>query len=137
MRLIAMFPGFLLTMTLLTSLALVLVACGGASAPTPTPTSSDAQISLTTHPDPPQSGKVELIVQVNDARGQPLPDADVYIFAGHTEMKGMDMNGKATAQGDGRYTTTANFSMAGPWKVTVQVKKAPLDVIQVFNLELN
>lgn len=136
MRLMAMFPGFLLAMILLTSIASVLAACGGAGAPTPTPASAEAQISLTTNPDPPQSGKVELIVQVNDAKGQPLPDAEVYIFAGHTEMKGMDMNGKATTQGNGRYTTTANFSMAGPWKVMVQVKKAPLDVVQEFNLEL-
>jgi len=136
MRLITMVPGFLLTMALLTSFALVLAACGGGNATTPTPASSDATISLTTNPETPQSGNVELIVQVNDAKGQPLPDADVYIFADHTEMKGMSMNGKATAQGGGRYATTANFSMAGPWKVTVQVKKAPLDVVQEFKLEL-
>ncbi len=136
MRSIAMFAGFLLTAALLTSLALVLAGCGGASTPTPTPTSSDAQISLTTNPNPPQSGNVQLIVQVNDAKGQPLPDANVYIFADHIEMKGMSMNGKATAQGGGRYATTANFSMAGPWKVTVQVKKAPLDVVEEFKLEL-
>ncbi|MEW5957916.1 MAG: FixH family protein [Chloroflexota bacterium] len=136
MRSIGMPRSFLLVMILLTSLTLVLAACGGASAPTPTPASAEAQILLTTNPNPPQSGDVELIVQVNDAMGQSIPDADVYIFADHTEMKGMDMNGKATAQGDGRYATTANFSMAGPWKVTVQVKKAPLDVVQEFNLEL-
>jgi hypothetical protein len=93
-------------------------------------------ISLTTNPNPPQSGNVELIVTVNGAGGQPIPDADVYVFADHTEMQGMNMNGKATAQGNGRYATTADFSMPGQWKVTVQVKKAPLDVTQDFNLDL-
>lgn len=75
------------------------------------------------------------MVTVNDASGQPIPDADVFVFADHTEMKGMNMNGRATPQGGGRYTIAANFSMSGPWKVTVQVKKTPLDVAQEFNLE--
>ncbi|MCL4302121.1 MAG: FixH family protein [Anaerolineae bacterium] len=127
---------FLLLMTLLASLTLVLAACGGASAPPSPPATAEAQVSLTTNPDPPQSGDVELVVQVNDVQGQPIPDADVYIFADHTEMKGMTMNGKATAQGAGRYATTAGFAHGGKWKVTVQVKKAPLDVVQEFNLEL-
>jgi hypothetical protein len=131
-----------ITLILLVLLSLVLAACGGAGAPTPTPASPGAQISLTTNPDPPQSGNVELIVMVNDANGQPIPDAEVYVFADHTDMKGMNMNGKATAQGNGRYAITADFSMSGQWKVTVQVRgvpplggKTPLNVAQDFNLE--
>lgn len=110
-------------------------ACSGAAAPSPTPVQAGPKISLTTNPDPPRSGEVELMVTVNDASGQPIPDADVFVFADHTEMKGMNMNGRATPQGGGRYTIAANFSMSGPWKVTVQVKKTPLDVAQEFNLE--
>jgi len=37
------------------------------------------------------------------------------------------MHGKATEQGDGVYAITANFSMDGNWKLTVQVKKDNLD----------
>jgi len=73
---------------------------------------------------------------VNDPNGEPIPDADVFIFADHTEMKGMSMNGRATAQGGGRYTTTASFAHSGKWKVTVQVKKAPLGLVEEFHLEL-
>ena len=123
------------TLTLLSLLSLVLTACGRAGAPTPTPASPGAQISLTTNPSPPTSGEVELVVMVNDANGQPIPDAEVYVFADHTDMKGMNMNGKATAQGNGRYAITADFSMSGQWKVTVQVRKTPLNVTQDFNLE--
>ncbi len=124
-------------LTLLILLSLVFAACGGAGAPTSTPASSGAQISLTTNPNPPQSGNLELIVMVNDASGQPIPDAEVYVFADHTDMKGMNMNGKATAQSNGRYAITADFSMSGQWKVTVQVRKTPLNVTQDFNLELD
>lgn len=121
---------------LLISLAVILSGCGGAAEPTPIPASSEVQISLTTLPDPPKSGPVELVVQVNDANNQPIPEADVFVFADHIDMKGMSMNGRATAQGGGRYAINADMSMAGNWKVTVQVKKAPLDVVQEFNLEL-
>ena len=113
-----------------------LSACGGAAAPSPTSGQSNTNISLTTNPDPPKSGDVELIVTVNDTSGQPIPDADVFIFADHTEMEGMSMNGQATAQGGGRYAITAGFEHEGKWKVTVQVKKAPLDEAQEFSLEL-
>jgi hypothetical protein len=122
-----------LALVLLAGLS-ILTACG---ASTPAPASGDGTISLTTNPNPPQSGDVELVVQVNDAKGQPIPDADVFIFADHTEMEGMNMNGRATAQGDGRYAITAGFEHSGMWKVTVQVKKAPNDIVQEFNLELN
>jgi hypothetical protein len=125
----------LLTLSLLAGLTF-LTACGGAAAPSPTPAQAGPKISLTTNPDPPKSGDVELVVMVNDPNGQPIPDADVFIFADHTEMKGMSMNGRATAQGGGRYATTASFAHSGKWKVTVQVKKAPLDVVEEFHLEL-
>ena len=114
----------------------LLAACSGAAAPSPTPVQAGPKISLTTNPDPPRSGEVELMVTVNVASGQPSPDADVFVFADHTEMKGMSMNGRATAQGGGRYATTASFGHSGKWKVTVQVKKAPLDVVEEFILEL-
>lgn len=127
--------SILLTLSLLAGLTF-LTACSGAAAPTPTPAQPGLKISLTTNPDPPKSGEVELMVRVDDANGQPIPDADVFVFADHTEMKGMSMNGRATVQGGGQYATTASFGHSGKWKVTVQVKKAPLDVVEEFILEL-
>lgn len=125
----------ILPVFLFAGLAILLVACGSAAPPAPTPVStSDVNISLVTLPDPPQTGPVELVVQVNDAGDQPVADADVFVFADHTDMKGMGMNGRATAQGHGRYAINADLSMSGNWKVTVQVKKAPVDVAEEFNL---
>ncbi len=118
--------SLVIALTWLFGLLIVLAECGG-SAPSPTPASPAANISLTTSPNPPKSGNVELAATVNDASGQPITDADVFIFANHTEMSGMSMNGKATAQGSGRYAINATLSMSGKWKVTVQVKKRPLD----------
>ena len=113
-----------------------LIACGDAAAPSSPPAQSGVNISLTTNPDPPKSGDVELVVTVSDTSGQPIPDADVFIFADHSEMQGMSMDGRTTAQGGGQYAITAGFEHGGKWKVTVQVKKAPLDTAQEFDLEL-
>lgn len=121
-----------LLLTLLLVLALAISACSNSGA---TPTSALASVILTTSPSPPSSGSVELTASVKDANGQPLDGAEVFVFGNHTDMTGMTANGKATAQGSGRYTLRANFGMAGTWKVTVQVKKTPLDVTQSFNLE--
>ncbi|MER3457858.1 MAG: hypothetical protein C4309_03750 [Chloroflexota bacterium] len=121
---------------LFVGLSLVLAACGGAGATAPTPAAAGPKVVLTTSPDPPLSGNVELVLTVTDANGQPIPDADVYVFADHTEMSGMMMQGKATAQGGGRYAITANLSMSGTWKISVQVKKSPLNYTQDFNLEV-
>lgn len=119
-------------LTLLIATALAVSACNNSGA---TPTSALASVILTTSPSPPTSGNIELTATVKDASGQPLDGAEVFVFGNHTEMTGMTTNGKATAQGAGRYTLRANFGMAGTWKVTVQVKKPPLDVTQSFNLE--
>jgi hypothetical protein len=126
----------LVTLTLLGVLAGALSGCGATPSPSPSPAAAGPTIALSTNPDPPTSGDVELIVMVNNAQGQPISDADVYLFVDHTDMQGMGMNGKATPQGNGRYAITAGFEMAGNWKVTVQVKKSPLDVAQDFTLVL-
>lgn len=125
----------LITVTLLIGLSIVLVACGGTGATMPTPTASP-KVALTTNPDPPASGNVELVLMVTDASGQPITDADVYVFADHTGMSGMTLQGKATSQGGGRYAISANLSMGGKWKISVQVKKSALNYTQDFNLEV-
>ncbi len=116
----------------LLALALVANSCGNGEA---TPTAAPATIVLATDPNPPTSGKVELMVTVSDANGQPLDGAEVFVSGNHTEMAGMATNGKATEQGGGRYALQENFAMGGTWKITVQVKKTPLDVTQTFKLE--
>jgi len=119
--------GFLI----LPGIAFILSACGGGATPTPAP----ATINLTTISNPPTSGEVEMVASVTDAAGQPLESAEVFMFGNHTEMTGMTVNGKATPQGNGRYSVKTNVSMGGKWKFTVQVKKPPIDVTETFTLE--
>lgn len=107
--------------------ALAASACSGSGA---TPTSTPASIKLTTNPNPPTSGNIELVATITDANGQPLDEAEVFVFSSHTEMTSMAMNGKAIAKGSGQYTLQTSFSMNGRWKITVQVKKPPLNITE-------
>ena len=128
-------PMFL-ALGLLLGLSLALAACGGASQPAATQTPAPVQITLSTDPNPPSMGPVEIVFTVLDAQGQPVSSADVDVIASHTEMGGMTMHGKATDQGNGKYAITANYSMSGKWLVTVQVKKEDLDFKQDIDLQV-
>lgn len=109
----------LLPVLFMALLALTLAAC----APTVTPAAADpVKIDLVASPNPPALGDVELIITLADPSGQPVDTAQVDLLASHTGMAGMDMQGQATGQGNGRYTLTANFGMSGDWKVTVEVR---------------
>jgi len=118
--------------------ALALSACGGGSAGSTAPTSAAGpQVTLTTNPNPPEMGPVELVIDVKDARGQPVNGANVLVLASHTDMSGMDQQGQATAQGNGRYAITADMSgMGGEWLITVQVRKDDLNLAQDFRIEV-
>ena len=118
------------------SLSLVLAACGGADTPTPAATTAPVTITLNTNPNPAMMGDVELQFTVVDDQGQPVSGADFDVIADHTEMNGMTMHGKATDQGDGRYAISTNFSMAGKWRLTVQVRKDALDYKQDIALQI-
>jgi hypothetical protein len=110
----------------------VLSACGAAATP-----ATSSPITLTTAPNPPKRGPVELIVDVKDAQGQPLDDAQVLILASHTGMGGMNVQSPAKPQGQGRYTLTADLSgMSGQWLVTVQVNKGALNLAQDFKINV-
>lgn len=114
--------------------AFVLSACGGNAAPTP---AASLPITLTTKPNPPERGPIELSVDVKDTQGQPLDDAQVLILASHTGMGGMNVQRPAKPQGKGRYTLTADLSgMSGQGLVTVQVSKGALNLAQDFKINV-
>jgi nitrogen fixation protein FixH len=109
-------------------------ACGGGGAATP---AASMQISVTTLPDPPVKGPVELIVDVKDAQGQPLNDANVIVLTSHTTMNGMNQQGPAKARGNGRYAMLTDMSgMNGQWLITVQVSKGSLNLAQDFKIDV-
>lgn len=116
--------------------SMILAACGGSNAPTQ-PGAADVTINLTTNPDPPESGQLELVVTLTDTAGQPIDDAAVNLLASHATMSGMDMQGAATSQGNGRYAITADFVASGEWLVTVEVRIHGSEAIRKdFNLTL-
>ena len=116
--------------------ALFVSAC---SAPPPAPApaiSSQPQVTITTNPNPPTaSGETELLFDVKDANGKALNGAELTVLADMIGMGMGMMQGKATDQGNGRYATKVPFSMAGDWKVTVELRQGnDLLVRQDFTL---
>lgn len=81
----------------------------------------EIHVQLTTNPDTPRVGNVELALSIKDQNGQPVEGALVNITADHIDMSGMIMSGLATDQGGGIYAITADFSMSGNWKINVNV----------------
>jgi hypothetical protein len=126
----------LLFIILVAGMSLFMAACGGAATQAPAATPAPATITLNTNPNPPVAGDVELRFTVVDDKGQPVSGADFDVIADHTDMSGMTMHGKATDQGGGSYAILTNFSMAGNWLLTVQVRKEGLDFKQDINLEI-
>ena len=116
-------------------LAIALTACGGAATPEATPP-PELKIRLSTNPNPPTVGDVELVFEVIDQEEQPVTGANVDVIADHTDMGGMTMHGIATEQGNGRYAITAGFSMAGKWVVTVEVENAALNYKTDLELQI-
>ena len=98
---------FVLTLILLAGLLFALAACTDSSSSPPNgelETSDGINVSLTTMPDPPVNGSIELVASVMDAQGQ------------------------------GRYSIVTDLSMSGSWKVTVQVNQGGLRTLEEFNL---
>ncbi len=126
-----------LMLILLAGLLFTLAACTDSlSSPSngESETSDGINVSLTTVPDPPVNGRIELVASVMDAQGQPIEDAGVFFMASHTDMAGMYTDGQGIAQGQGRYSIVIDLGMTGPWKVTVQVNQGGLRTVKEFNL---
>ena len=126
-----------LFLSLLLFIPLSLAACGGNNSPaTAQPVPASTNISLATNPNPARVGDVELRFTVTDPSGQPVSGASFDVFADHTDMSGMTMHGTATEQGNGVYSITANFSMPGNWKLSIEVKKGDLSQKQDIQLKV-
>jgi len=122
---------------LVISLSMILAACGGADSTNPPETTpTPVTITMSTNPNPPVVGDVELQFTVVDMNGQPASGANFDVIADHTEMNGMAMHGVATEQGKGRYAINTNFTMPGKWKLTVEVRKDEIDHKQEIDLQI-
>ena len=71
------------------------------------------------------TGKNNMAVGIRDGGGKDVTDATVAIDYGMPAMPGMPaMNYKATVGlKDKRYLATLDFSMSGPWMITVKITR--------------
>ncbi|PKO16621.1 MAG: hypothetical protein CVU39_07300 [Chloroflexi bacterium HGW-Chloroflexi-10] len=113
--------------------AILLVGCSGTTQTQET-SSDPLKIILVTDPVTPVVGNNELILEIQDEKGQPLSGAQVEVSADHTDMSGMTMTGPASEQENGKYAIDADFSMSGNWKITVYVRKESVDFKKDFKL---
>lgn len=70
---------------------------------------------------PAKSGDNALDIAVMNAAGKPLASAKVTVQVAMTSMDMGTASPTVQEKGKGHYATTAAFSMAGPWRVTVKV----------------
>ncbi len=124
------------TLLIVPALLLMLAACTGSGGQTSTGDAVNLLVTLSTNPVEPAVGRVELVVEVKDAANRPVDGAVVNLKADMIGHSMGDLSGQATGQGGGRYATTANLSMAGPWQIDVQVQSAEHNVSREFRIEV-
>ncbi len=79
----------------------------------------------------PRPGSVMLDALVLGKDDQPVTDATVSFDINMTNMNHGKNVGQATNAGDGHYTGSVDFTMAGPWRVIVLVNQAGRQVASV------
>ena len=121
-----------------------MAACGGGtpepekeSMPMPAPAAQvppagNAEITLTTQPDPPKMGETTFEAMVMMG-GQPVTDADVSVELFMAAMPSMNMAEMKSSiplkhEGNGRYSGAGNVMMAGTWDATVSVKRSGQEI---------
>jgi len=92
------------------------------SAPTPPGTplaAAPVKITMTTA-SAPKAGDNPLTISITDAQGKPVTGAAVTTSVAMTSMDMGTTHPAVTEKGSGQYAATVNFSMAGPWRITVK-----------------
>ena len=112
---------------LVIAFTILLVAAGLAYAKSyeMTKKAGEYTVLVTIDKNPPVTGKNNVAVGIKDTTGKDVTDATVVIDYGMPAMPGMPaMNYKAdTRLKDKRYVATVDFSMSGPWSVSVKITR--------------
>ncbi len=82
--------------------------------------SAPVQVTATTA-SAPKAGDNALTISITDAQGKPVTGAKITTSVAMTSMDMGTSHPAVTEKGGGKYTATATFSMAGPWRVKVRV----------------
>lgn len=91
------------------------------------PTASDSHASpvmplaMAITPNPPVVGDNKLDIAVTDTSGKPVTGLKLDASVAMTSMDMGTTKPKITESPSGHYVTVVNFSMKGPWRVTVHV----------------
>ncbi len=98
----------------------------------------DHEITLRIDRNPPSKGKNNITISILDKNKKPITDAKVTIEYGMPPMPGMPpMDYKTEAKSTGNeYTSTLNFSMSGPWYITIKVHKDGISKRAKFNIDV-
>jgi hypothetical protein len=88
--------------------------------------------------NPPVTGPNKMTVGIKDAGGKDVTDAGVAVDYGMPAMPGMPaMNYKSdTTLRDKKYVANLNFSMSGPWTVTVKITRAGKTQVVKLNVDV-
>jgi membrane fusion protein, copper/silver efflux system len=87
-------------------------------------------LTLTTQPEKPKPGDNTFRLKITDNSGQPVKEAQVG-FMFQMNMQGMaPSKAEAKLSKDGSYEANGNLAMAGPWDVTVTVRRPRQNDIQ-------
>ncbi len=110
--------------TLLVFLALLATACGPDVEPTVV-RSEGVEIRASVDPESARVGKNQLVIELRDADGRPVEDADLDVEVFMHAMGAMPAMGGAAEvaeTGDGRYRADFELEMGGTWQVSVKAK---------------
>lgn len=78
-----------------------------------------AQVSIHLMQKPSAARPTSLLVEVTDAQGVPIPDAQIALQAWMTTMPMGTPPVVTIPQGQGAYLVQVNLSMAGPWMIAI------------------
>jgi hypothetical protein len=104
---------------LITGLLLLLLMLTGCRQPQAPLNNPDVQIDITTMPDPPTLGDARLFVQVSDAQGSPIDDAQLEVRGDMTHAGMVPVLRSITGGENGMYEVPFEWTMGGDWFVEI------------------
>lgn len=126
------------TLLLVLAASLVLASAAAAKDPVLTKKAGDYTVTVAFEKNPPVTGKNRISITLKDPAGLEVTDARVVLEYSMPPMPGMPaMNYRAEAKSSGgNYAATADFSMAGPWNLSVRIERAGKTSQAKFNVDV-